>query len=50
MSACALTYHVVLCVRYKYLWADGARVKDPIDVPAPEYINLMFACVGFILL
>lgn len=31
--------------RYKYLWADGSRVKNPIEVPAPEYIKLMFECV-----
>lgn len=31
--------------KYKYLWADGSRVKDPIDVPAPEYITLMFAWI-----
>lgn len=31
--------------KYKYLWADGSRVKDPIDVPAPEYISLMFAWI-----
>lgn len=31
--------------KYKYLWADGSRVKDPIDVSAPEYITLMFAWI-----
>lgn len=31
--------------KYKYLWADGSRVKSPIDVPAPEYIDLMFTWI-----
>jgi MOB kinase activator 1 len=28
--------------KYEYLWADGVKVKKPIKVSSPEYIDLMF--------
>lgn len=30
---------------YKYLWADGVKVKKPIDVSAPEYVDLLMTWV-----
>jgi hypothetical protein len=34
---------VDFCVlwQYEYLWADGVRVKKPIRLTAPEYINAL---------
>ena len=29
-------------VQYEYLWADGVRVKTPIKLSAPDYINALF--------
>lgn len=28
--------------KYEYLWADGVKVKKPIQLPAPDYINRLF--------
>ena len=28
--------------QYEYLWADGVRVKTPIKLSAPDYINALF--------
>eukprot|EP00478_Filoreta_tenera_P001896 GABV01001937.1.p1 GENE.GABV01001937.1~~GABV01001937.1.p1 ORF type:complete len:177 (+),score=25.60 GABV01001937.1:142-672(+) len=28
--------------RYEYLWADGVRVKKPVKVSAPQYIDYLF--------
>lgn len=28
--------------QYEYLWADGVKVKTPIKLSAPEYINALF--------
>lgn len=28
--------------KYEYLWADGVKVKKPIKVSAPQYIEYMF--------
>ncbi|KAG1665996.1 hypothetical protein FOA52_010094 [Chlamydomonas sp. UWO 241] len=28
--------------KYEYLWADGVKVKKPIRVSAPEYVNKLF--------
>jgi MOB kinase activator 1 len=28
--------------QFEYLWADGARVKTPIKLSAPDYINSLF--------
>ena len=30
---------------YEYLWADGIKVKKPIKVSAPEYIELLMSWV-----
>lgn len=30
---------------YEYLWADGIRVKKPIKVSAPEYVDLLMSWV-----
>lgn len=32
-------------VRYEYLWADGVKVKKPIKVSAPEYVDLLMSWV-----
>lgn len=34
----------VMCAgpQVEYLWADGVRVKTPIKVTAPEYVNALF--------
>lgn len=29
-------------LQYEYLWADGVRVKKPIQCSAPDYINRLF--------
>jgi hypothetical protein len=29
-------------VQYEYLWADGVKVKRPIKLTAPQYINTLF--------
>ena len=32
-----------LCApQYEYLWADGLKVKKPVRLAAPEYINALF--------
>jgi MOB kinase activator 1 len=31
--------------KYEYLWADGVKVKRPIKVSAPEYIDLLMSWV-----
>ena len=31
--------------RYEYRWADGQKVKKPIQVSAPEYIDLLMSWV-----
>ena len=28
-------------LQYEYLWADGVKVKKPIRLTAPEYINAL---------
>lgn len=28
--------------QYEYLWADGVRVKTPIKLSAPAYVNALF--------
>jgi hypothetical protein len=30
------------CLQYEYLWADGVRVKTPVKLSAPDYINALF--------
>jgi len=30
---------------YQYLWADGVKVKKPIEVSAPEYVDLLMSWV-----
>jgi hypothetical protein len=34
----------VMCAgpQYEYLWADGAKVKTPVKLSAPDYINCLF--------
>ncbi|GAB4818431.1 hypothetical protein N2152v2_005477 [Parachlorella kessleri] len=34
----------VMCAgpQYEYLWADGVKVKTPIKLSAPQYINALF--------
>ena len=31
--------------RYEYHWADGVKVKKPIKVSAPEYVDLLMSWV-----
>ena len=31
-----------MSVQYEYLWADGVKVKKPIKLTAPQYINALF--------
>ena len=31
-----------VCAQYEYLWADGVRVKTPVKLSAPDYINALF--------
>jgi len=31
--------------KYEYLWADGDKVKNPIKVSAPEYVDLLMTWV-----
>ena len=31
--------------KFEYLWADGHSVKEPLKVPAPEYIELLMTWV-----
>ena len=31
--------------QYEYLWADGVKVKKPIKVSAPEYVDLLMSWV-----
>eukprot|EP00455_Lapot_gusevi_P013752 TRINITY_DN1677_c0_g2_i3.p1 TRINITY_DN1677_c0_g2~~TRINITY_DN1677_c0_g2_i3.p1 ORF type:complete len:245 (-),score=101.02 TRINITY_DN1677_c0_g2_i3:163-867(-) len=31
--------------RYEYLWADGVKVKKPVKVSAPEYVDLLMTWV-----
>lgn len=31
--------------KYEYLWADGVKVKKPIKVSAPEYVDLLMSWV-----
>lgn len=28
-------------LQYEYLWADGVKVKKPVRLTAPEYINTL---------
>lgn len=28
-------------MQYEYLWADGVKVKKPVRLTAPEYINAL---------
>jgi hypothetical protein len=28
--------------QYEYLWADGLKVKTPVKLSAPDYINSLF--------
>ena len=30
------------CLQYEYLWADGVKVKTPVKLTAPDYINALF--------
>ncbi len=30
-----------LIMQYEYLWADGVKVKKPVRLTAPEYINAL---------
>lgn len=34
----------VMCAgpQYEYLWADGTKVKTPVKLSAPDYINCLF--------
>lgn len=27
--------------RFEYLWADGAKYKKPVHLPAPQYVALL---------
>lgn len=29
-------------VQYEYLWADGVKVKKPMKLPAPQYVDTLF--------
>lgn len=29
-------------VQYEYLWADGVKVKKPMKLPAPQYVDALF--------
>jgi MOB kinase activator 1 len=31
--------------KYEYLWADGSKVKKPMKVSAPAYMEMMFTWV-----
>jgi len=35
--------------KYEYLWADGEKIKKPIKVSAPEYIDYLMTWVQSIL-
>jgi MOB kinase activator 1 len=39
----------LLSERYEYLWADGTKIKKPIKVSAPEYVDLLMVWVQEIL-
>ncbi len=39
---CRLACHMASEMQYEYLWADGVRVKTPIKLSAPDYINALF--------
>jgi MOB kinase activator 1 len=28
--------------QYEYLWADGVKIKKPLQLSAPEYINRLY--------
>ena len=32
--------------KYEYLWADGVKVRKPIKVSAPEYVDLLLSWAG----
>jgi hypothetical protein len=32
-------------VQYEYLWADGVKVKKPIKLTAPQYIDALFSWI-----
>lgn len=36
------TRRCVCTPQYEYLWADGLKVKKPVRLAAPEYINALF--------
>jgi MOB kinase activator 1 len=29
-------------MQYEYLWADGVKVKKPVKLTAPQYIEALF--------
>jgi hypothetical protein len=37
-------FYVMLhsCMQYEYLWADGVKVKKPVKLTAPQYIEALF--------
>ena len=37
----AVNTKFALFVQYEYLWADGVKVKKPVRLTAPEYINAL---------
>lgn len=32
----------LILYQYEYLWADGVKVKKPVRLSAPEYINKLY--------
>lgn len=47
MHLCVYTYrstvliNIQLFYRYEYRWADGEKIKKPIEVSAPKYVELL---------
>ncbi len=35
--------------KYEYLWADGIKIKKPIKVSAPEYVEYLMTWIQQIL-
>ena len=41
-AVCSASSKSATTTQYEYLWADGVRVKKPVRLAAPDYINALF--------
>lgn len=40
-----ISFHLLTHLRYEYLWADGVKIKKPVNCSAPQYVDYLMTWV-----